>query len=170
MVSITGTGLMTAAIWIAAAVVFAWIALIRGAQALDGIVIVAQGTAVVATAWAIKLRTQILSGTGNFWTAFHPHTTGKPSGNHHGLPATSDCLKLHNAFVHVHFSEAAAIHFNVKLCSTDGYNRAGRSNLEGRRSTHALLNLSAHATHEELEIFPAAGFRLLQQQLGVSAD
>ena len=41
MVPVARTGGMPAAVWIAAAMVFARIALIRGAQALDGIVIVA---------------------------------------------------------------------------------------------------------------------------------
>ena len=160
---------MPAAIRITAAVVIAWIALIRGAQALDGIVIVGQGTTVVAAAGTVKLRTQILCGAGNFRTALHTHAAGETSGNHYGLSATSYSLKFHNAFIHVNFSKAAAINFNVKLCSAHGNNRAGSADLECGRSAHALLNLRAHAAHQKLEILPSAGLGLLQQQLGVSA-
>jgi len=67
---------MPAAVWIAAAMVVARITLIRGAQALDGIVIVARGAAVVAAAGAVKLRTQILCGSGSFRPALHAYAAG----------------------------------------------------------------------------------------------
>jgi hypothetical protein len=135
---------MPAAIWIAAAVVIARIALICDAQALDGIVIVGQGAAVVAAAGTVKLRTQILCGARSFWAAFHAHAAGEPGGYEHGLAATSDGLKLNHAFIHVNFSKAASINLNVKLCAAHGDDRAGRADLECGRSTHALLNLRAH--------------------------
>jgi hypothetical protein len=127
---------MPSAVWVAA-VVIAWIALIRCAQALDGIVIVAQGTTVVA-AGTVKLRTQILCGAGNFRTALHAYAAGKSSGNHYGLSATSNSLKFDNSFIHINLSKAAPINFNVKLCSANGNDRAGRANLECGRSAHAL--------------------------------
>ena len=68
-------------------------------------------------------------------------------------------------FIHVDFSKAAAINFNVKLGPTHGNNGAGCADLECRRSAHTLLNLRAHAAHQKLKIFPSAGLRLLQQSL-----
>src|SRR6476661_6565055 len=150
---------MAAAVWIAAAMVFARVALVRSAQTLDGIVIVAQGAAIVMAAGAVKLRTQILCGAGSFRPALHAYAAGEARGDKHGLAAASDGLKLHNAFIHVNFSKAAAVNLNVKLCSAHGNDGARRADLESRRSAHALLNLRAHAAHQELEIFPSAGFR-----------
>src|SRR5579864_1251937 len=131
---------MPAAIRIAAAVVIAWIALISDAQALDWIVIVARGTSVVAAAGAVKLRPQILRRSWRFRSAFHAYTAGEACGDEHGLAAASHGLKFHHAFIHVNFSEAATVNFNVKLGSAHGNNGAGRADLESGRSAHALLN------------------------------
>ena len=160
---------MSAAIRIAASMVVARVALIGGAQALDGIVIVRRVATVVPAAGAVKLRTQILCGAGNFRTALHTHTAREAGGDHYGLSAPSDCFKLYYAFVHIHLSKAATVNFNIKLGSADGNNCAGRSDLECRRSSHALLNLRAHAAHQKLKILPSAGLWLLQQKLGMCA-
>src|SRR6185312_2287499 len=147
MVIVTRAGGMPAIIWITA-VVIAWIALIGDTQVLDGIVIIHCSHTVVPAAGTVKLRTQVLCGAGSFRTALHAYAAGESGGDHHGLSATSHGLKLHNAFIHVHFSEAAAINFYVKLAAADGNNRTGCADLECRRSPHALLDLGAHAPHE----------------------
>src|SRR3954452_22632072 len=136
-----------AAVWITA-MVLAWAALVRGAQTLDGIVIIAHGAAIVMAAGAVKLRTQILRGAGNFRTALHAYAAGKTGGDHYGLTTTGYGLKFHYAFIHVNFSKAATVNFNVKLGSADRDNRAGRSDLKCRRSAHTLLNLRADVAHE----------------------
>src|SRR5258708_40210215 len=123
---------MPAAIWITAAMVIAWIVLIRSAQALDRIVVVGQGTTIVAAAGPVKQRTQILCRSGSFRTALNAHSAGEAGGDQHGLAAASHGLQLHHAFIHVNFSKAATINFNVKLCSAHGNNRAGRADLECR--------------------------------------
>src|SRR4051812_17686504 len=151
------------------AMVVAWIPMIRSAQALDGIVIVLRVAAVVPATGAVKLRTQILRGAGNFRTALHAYAAGKTGGDHYGLTTTGYGLKFHYAFIHVNFSKAATVNFNVKLGSADRDNRAGRSDLKCRRSAHTLLNLRADVAHEQLKIFPAAGLRLFQQELGMRA-
>src|SRR6478609_1274119 len=155
--------------WItAAAVMVAWIALIRGAQALDGIVVVIDsGTAVIAAAGPVKLRPQVLSGARDFRAGFHADSAGKSGGNHYGCAAPGNGFKFHHAFIHVDFSKAAAVNFNVELGPADGNHGAGCADLEGRRSAYALLNLRANAANHDLEIFPAAGLGLLQEQLGV---
>src|SRR5437588_12123673 len=114
---------MPAAIGVAAAMVFAWIALIRGAQALDGIVIVGRIASVIAAAGPIKLRTQILRGSRRFRPALHAHSAGEARGDEYGLAAASNGLKFDDSFIDIDFSEAAAINFNVKLCSAYGNNR-----------------------------------------------
>src|ERR1044071_8582909 len=122
-----------------AAVVVSWIALIRGAQALDGIVIVVDsGTAVVAAAGPVKLRTQVLRWPRDFRAGFHADAAGKSSGNQHGFAAPGHGFKFNHAFVHVHFSEAAAVNLDIKLGPAHGNNCAGRADLECRRSAHTL--------------------------------
>src|SRR5579864_1609760 len=137
---------MPAAIWIAAMVI-AGIALIRSAQALDRIVIIAQGASVISEAGAVKLRTQILCRSWRFRAALHAHTAGEARSDEHGLATAGDGFHLHDAFIHVNFSKAPTINLNVKLCSAHGNDRAGRADLESRRSADALLNLRTHAAH-----------------------
>src|SRR5690242_15117523 len=106
------------------------IVLIRGAQPLDGIVVVDSGTAVVAAAGPVKLRAQVLGWARDFRAGFHADSAGKSGGNHYGRAAPGNGFKFHHAFVHVDFSKAAAVDLNVKLGSADGNNRAGCADLE----------------------------------------
>src|SRR5712671_7915889 len=121
----------------------ACIVLVRGAQALDGIVIIERGYSVVPAAGAVEPWPQILRGAGNFRTGLHAHAAGEAGGDHHRFAAASHCLKFDHAFIYVHLSEPTTIDLNVKLGATDRNDRAGCADLECRRSTHALLNLRA---------------------------
>src|SRR5882724_3975902 len=144
------------------------IMLIRSPQTLDGIVIVERGYSIVPAAGAVKPRPQILRGTGNFRTGLHAYAAGEAGGDHHGLTTTRHRLKFDHAFIYIYLSEATTIDLNVKLGATDRNDRAGSADLECRRSTYTLLNLRADAADQQLKIFPATGFRLLQQQLRMS--
>src|SRR5229473_5627704 len=118
----------------------ACIMLVRGAQALDGIVLIERGTSAVPAAGSVNPRPQILRGTGNFRTGLHAYAAGEAGGDHHGLATTSHRLKFDHAFIYVHLSEPTTIDLNVKLGATDRNDRAGSADLECRRSTYTLLN------------------------------
>src|SRR5882724_1058509 len=141
----------------------ACIVLIRSPQTLDRIVIVERGYSIVPAAGAVKPRPQILRGTGNFRTGLHAYAAGEAGGDHHRFAAASHCLKFDHAFIYVHLSEPTTIDLNGKLGATDRNDRAGCADLKCRRSTYTLLNLRADAADQQLKIFPATGFRLLQQ-------
>jgi hypothetical protein len=97
-------------------VVVARIALVRGAQALDGIVVIVDsGTAVVAAAGPVKLRTQVLGWARDFRASFHAHAAGESSGDQHGFAAPGHSFKLYHAFIHVDFSKAAAVNLDIKF-------------------------------------------------------
>src|SRR5215467_2250654 len=150
------------------AVVVARIALVRGAQALDGIIVIVDSrAAVVAAAGPVKLWTQVLRWARDFRAGFHADAAGKSGGNHYGCAPPRDGFKLYHAFIHVDFGKAAAVNLDIKFGPAHGNNGAGCADLECRRSARALLNLRADAAQHELEIFPAAGLWLLQEQLGV---
>src|SRR5215831_20752408 len=97
--------------WIAAtAVVVARIALVRGARALDGIVVIVDsGSAGVAAAGPVKLRAQVLGWARDFRAGFHAHAAGKSGGNHYGCAPPGHGFKLYHAFIHVDFGKAAAV-------------------------------------------------------------
>src|ERR1051326_3587688 len=84
------------------------IALVRGAQVLDGIVVIVDlGAAIVAAAGPVKLRTQVLGWARDFRAGFHADATGKSGGNHYGFTTPRHGFKFNHAFVHVHFGKAA---------------------------------------------------------------
>src|SRR5712675_2337201 len=130
------------------------IALIRRSEALDRIVIVERGPSVVPPAGAVKLRPQILRGTWDFRTGLHTYAAGEAGSDHYRLAAAGNCFKFDHAFIDIHFSEATTINLNIKLGATDRNDRAGRADLECRRSAHALLDLRAYPADHKLEIFP----------------
>src|SRR6476469_3286194 len=101
--------------WITATavVVASWIALIRGAQALDGIVVIVDcGTAVVAAAGPVKLRAQVLGWARDFSAGFHADAAGKSGGDHYGCAPPGHGFKLYHAFIHVDFSKTATVDFH----------------------------------------------------------
>src|ERR1043166_2145113 len=109
------------------------IALVRGAQVLDGIVVIVDlGAAIVAAAGPVKRRTQVLGWARDFRAGFHADATGKSGGNHYGFTTPRHGFKFNHAFVHVHFGKAAAVDFNVKFGSAHGNDGAGSADLEGR--------------------------------------
>src|SRR5215475_12781471 len=117
----------------------AWVPLVSGAQALDGIVVIVDsGTAIVAAAGPVKLRAQVLGWARDFRAGFHADAAGKSGGNHYGCAPPGDSFKLYHAFIHVDLSKAAAVNLDIKFGPAHGNNRAGCADLECRRSAHAL--------------------------------
>src|SRR4029077_17901098 len=90
---------------------------------------------------SVKLRTQVLGVARDFRAGFHPDAAGESGGNQHRFAATGYGFKLNHAFVHVDFSEAAAINLHIKLGPAHGNHGAGCADLECRRSAHTLLDL-----------------------------